>query len=295
MPSQQGGAWPFSSSNTVYGSYEGYGALNYGTDTGISGGFKQYLFYFILVVIVFVIILVIIHYTVKPIFKFNPGDKGMIGLPGSNDEKLFWKTDASQPNITDAMSGLGQTSANWSMLLDIQVDDALTNTGKPRVLLARSDESPKDPEKTAYGQTDTIQTLVPRFNIVWYLDPINNDLIISVLTTAIREGDSQNQTFLESARIPNLPVGKAVRIGAMVGQNILEIYVNGTLAKSKSYTNSITSVSGAFFGPSPLITSRTARVRNLRLFVRPLTPAEFRAYGRATDFGRRMMADTCVS
>lgn len=291
MPSQQGGAWPFSSSQS--GGYEGYESYTsgYEMDTGVSGGFKQYLFYFILVVIGFVVVLVIIHFTVRPIFKFNPGDKGVIGLPGSNDEKLFWKTDGTQINVTDAMSGLGQTSSNWSMLLDIQVDDALANTGKPRILVARSDAAPLDAK---WAPTDTIQKLVPRFNVVWYLDPINNDLIITVQTSGA-QGDGTRNVFLESATIPNLPVTKAVRIGLMLGENVMEVYVNGTLAKTKSFTNSVASISGAFYGPDSIITARTARVRNLRLFARPLTPAEFRAYGRATDFGRRMMADTCVS
>ena len=283
MAKQKGGLWPFSSSDDYgYSTYE---------NTGVNPGIVQYLFYFVALVIVLLFILILVHYTIRPIFKLRAGSKGFISLPGSDDSKQFW-IDINKPltPISEADSGLDSQYDDWSMMLDIQVDNPTANTGRPRVLFTRGQLTPSPP--TTINENDTIMALNPVFNTIIYLDKLTNDLYITVQTVS---QDDISVYSLESAIIPNIPVGKSIRLGLMIGSHVLEVYVNGYLAHSKTYVNSIRGVAGPIQPPSEEIFNHTARVYNLYLWKRPLSPGEFRAYGSATSLGLQDIPDSCLA
>jgi hypothetical protein len=54
------------------------------------------LFYVFLYGFIAFLILLVIHFTMTPIFRFNAGDKGLIGVPASQSDKVYW-TDRTQP------------------------------------------------------------------------------------------------------------------------------------------------------------------------------------------------------
>jgi len=280
---QKGGLWPFSSSDDYgYPTYE---------NTGVNPGIVQYLLYFVALIIVLLLVLILVHYTIRPIFKLRPGGKGIIPLPGSDDSKHFW-TDITKPlaTISEADSGLNSRYDDWSMILDIQVDNPTANTGLPRVLFTRGEIAPS--VSPVFNDNDTIAKINPRFNTIIYLDKLTNDLYITVQTVS---PENISTYALESAIIPNVPVGKAIRLGLMIGSHVLEVYVNGYLAHSKTYVNSIRGVAGPIQPPSDDIFNHTARVYNLYLWKRPLSPAEFRAYGTATSLSLQDIPDSCLA
>jgi hypothetical protein len=283
---QKGGVWPFSSSDD-------YGYPTYPTyeNTSVNPGVVQYLFYFVALVIVLLLVLILVHYTIRPIFKLRPGGQGYIPLPGSDDSKRFW-TDITKPlaNIQEVDSGLNSQYDNWSMMLDIQVDNPTANTGLPRVLFTRGQFAPE--LETSIKENDTIMALNPVFNTIIYLDKLTNDLYITVQTVS---PENISKYSLESAMIPNVPVGKAIRLGLMIGSHVLEVYVNGYLAHSRTYVNSIRGVAGPIQPPSEQIFNHTARVFNLCLWKRPLSPAEFRSYGTAKSLGLQDIPDSCLA
>lgn len=289
MPNKQvGGLWPFTkSSEEMYSVYET-------EETGVSSGVLQYLFYTLTLIIVILILLTLIHFTIYPIFKWKPGDKGVIPLPGSNDETLFWKknwnTTSSLPVLPDKDTPLKQQTENWSFLLDIQVDNPTSNTATPRVLFTRG--GPPTSDVKTFAENDTILKLNSAFNCIVYLDRLTNDLYVSIQTRQTSTGSQD--ILLESCVIPNVPVGKSIRLGVMVGSHILEVYVNGYLVKSKAFSTSVAAIVGSCYPPDEEIFGSTARVQNLRLWNRPLTPAEFRAYGQADGFPRKEIPDSCV-
>jgi len=245
---QKGGLWPFSSSDE-YTSYE---------TTGVNPGVIQYLFYFVALIIVLLLILVLVHYTIYPIFKLRPGGNGIIPLPGSDDSKQFW-LDIKKPLeiIPESDSGLDSQYDNWSMTLDIQVDNPTANTGLPRVLFTRGEVAPN--VSPVFNENDTITKINPNFNTIIYLDKLTNDLYITIQT--VPPGNILIPE-IQSAWIRNVPVGKAIRLGLMVGSHILEVYINGYLAQSKTYVNSIRGVAGPIQPPSEDIFNHTARVYN---------------------------------
>jgi hypothetical protein len=285
MPSQKGGGLFSSNTNSLSDSY------SYPSETGVSSGIIQYLYYFIVLTIIIVLILVLVNYTLYPIFRTTPGGKGVIPIPGTDDSGLFWKTSNTTEQIQDSKTPVGTKFENWSYMLDIQVDNPTSNTDTPRILLLRGENIVKNP--TPYTDSDTILKIAPNFNTAVYLDRLTNDLYVSVQTSM--QNTATKQTLVESVLVPNIPVRKAIRLGVMVGSKVLEVYVNGYLLRSKTFTDPLRAISGSFYPPSDPILSNTARVQNLRIWNRPLNPAEFRSYGLAVDLPLKDLPDSCAA
>jgi len=295
MPAtQSGGAWFGSSDNTLVGMPN----TNYVSSTGVSSGIIQYVFYFFVLVCILLLFLVVIHYTITPVFITTPGGRGVVPIPGNDDSKLFWQisTNTSKPTslipITDVDSGLGQLSKGYSFMVDIQVDNPTANTGAPRILLSRGDV-PSDPAKLvpSWDATkDTILRFNPNFNVCLSLDGLTNDLLIQVQTANPSTPSIPN---IESVTIPNIPVGKAVRIGIMMSSNLVEIYINGYLIESKVLMNQLREQYGSFQPPLDEISSNTARISNLRIWKRMLGVSEFRSWGSAISLSLKALPDSC--
>lgn len=287
MPkAQKGGLFGLGeSANTGYGGYGNYAQTM--TETGISSGILQYFFYLIVVLIIVLFVLVLVHYTLYPIFRTQPGAKGLIPLPGTDDSKLYWNNINTIKTIADKETPVGTQFQNWSMLLDVQVDNPTSQTNTPRILFTRG--GTLEEFKGTYGENDTIRTINPTFNVCFWLERMTNDLNISVQTQTLN-----SQVSVETVSIPNVPVGKATRFGVMVGSRVLEVYVNGYLIKSKTFNTDLRGVSGDFQPPMNTIMSSVARSYNLRLWGRPLSPAEFRSYGGAEDLDKKPLPDSCA-
>jgi hypothetical protein len=280
MPSQKGGAW-FGSDPYV----------NYTTEGGVNSGVVQYVYYFIGITLIVLLLLVLVNYTITPIFRTRPGGKGVIPLPGTDDSSVFWKNSSAIQVLPDMNTPIKSKFQLYSFMLDIQVDDPTAMTQMPRVLFSRGGLITAPAQ--SYSSTDTILVLNPSFNTIVYLDHLTNDLHVSLQT--LQTVGTQSQTLVESITVPNIPVRKAIRLGVMVGDRVLEVYVNGYLVRSKAFTNPVRAISGDIQPPTDELLSRVARVANLRLWNRPLSPSEFRAYGSATSFDGKDVADSCAS
>jgi hypothetical protein len=280
-PTQKGGGW-FGSSNSYNSHYTSP------DEHSVPQGVLQYLYYLGLIIIIVLLVLVLVNYTITPIFRLNPGDKGLISLPGSDDSVLFWKTPNSIIQLQDTATPLGTMTQNWSFLLDVHLDDPTANTGAPRILFSRGEA----PKSSAYSSKDTILTVNPNFNICVYLDPLINDLYVS---TQILGPNAEIK--IQTITLPNIPVGKGLRLGVFLGSRVLEVYTNGFLVSNKAFPNSVRAVVGPIHPPSSDIITSTAQVSNLRIWGRPVSPAEFRSYGAppTSTFLTKIIPDTCLA
>ena len=278
-PTQKGGGW-LSSNN-------GYESQYNSTGQNASHGILQYVYYLVIIIIVVLLLLVLVHYTIKPIFRLRPGDTGIISFPGSDDSVLYWNNPKSLNTIDETKTPLGTMTQNWSFLLDIQVDNPTANTGIPRILFTRGGALTT---LTTYTATNTILTLNPMFNVCVYLDPLINDLFVS-----IQLAGTGNTIKVQTITLPNIPVGKAIRLGVFIGSKVLEVYINGFLISNKASSDSVRNNTGSLQPPlTTLIT--TAQVSNLRVWGRPVSPAEFRSHGSPsnTTFEKKFVPDTCL-
>jgi len=309
MASQTGGGWFGSNTKnteginyskfytsgapTGVGSFNAFshGSRNYTSEAGVNSGVIQYLYYFIVILIVVLLVLVIVNYTLYPIFRTTPGGKGFIPIPGTDDSKRYWLIPQSIVMLKESETPVSGLYQNWSYLLDIQVDNPTANTGAPRILFSRGE--PQLKLETPYSENDTILKILPNFNTAIYLDKLTNDLYISIQT--ITGGSATNkQVLVESIPIANIPVRKSVRIGVMIASNVFEVYVNGYLVRSKTFTASLRNITGNFYPPSDVIQSTTARIKNLRIWNRAVSSTEFRSYGASSDFDIKDIPDSCA-
>jgi hypothetical protein len=260
MPTQKGGAF-----------WNG----NYETESGVSSGVLSYLMYILLFIIIIIAVLVVVHFTLTPIFKTTPGAKGYIPLPGSDDSAKFWPVfQQNLPIIDEVEEGLGLPSSNYTYMLDINIDDPTVNPypGKPRILFSRANAAPN--HELPYSATSSVVNLFPSttsINTIVYLDKLTNDLNIAVFSS----GNSPS-----TIQLPNVPIRTAFRLAVVIGDSFVEAYVNGKLVKTVTLIGPpLTLENGKLIPPPPEFMNQTARVMNLRLWGRPLTPAEIRGYG----------------
>jgi len=223
-------------------------------------------------------ILLFIHYTLYPIFQFQPGGKGLLPVPGFKDNRTFWQptTPLTNPlrDISDqqVFTNGDPLSSNWAFTLDISIicplKQVIGNQNKPayRIIFSRGGSVP------ATITSDTIRGILDSYNVAIALAPATNDLIVSVLDAKSNSAE---------ITIPNIIVNQPFRIGVCLMDMAFEVYLNGKLVKTSTIKNSINSFKGLFHGPQKGSGSATdmtdiVRVGNLNVWSRLVSPAEIR-------------------
>lgn len=220
--------------------------------------------YVLAVLVIMLFILIIVHFFITPIFQLRPGGPGMIPVPGGDDGRIFWNK-GSNPQILDNQLPINGKSWGYSLILDMFIQNPLQFSNKYRILFSRG-ANRKSPIPTS---TDTFLGMLDDYNLVVALKPDTNDLVVSVLSGS---GTTKNE---ENLVISNVPVQKSFRLGIVVMENALEVYVNGNLVKTRKYDYNIQSVAGPIDSTSPE-ESGIAIFPLLKVWNRILTTSEMR-------------------
>lgn len=231
------------------------------------GGILQYVGYIIAILIVLLAILLFVHFMITPIFQFTPGGPGVIPVPGANDGMVYWKTYPNDPVLDASGAILGNQAANWSMSLDIFIAEPLQfSSGQERVIFERS-----------------TKLLADTYNLRISLLSDKTDLRVSVLNS------SRIEEFVD---VTNVAVQAPFRIGVVLLDRIMEVYVNGRLYRTLPLSAPVLNEGGGIRGPQGDMAT-LAKVKNLILWKRPITPSEMRyarpALASASDFGQSQM------
>jgi hypothetical protein len=249
-------------------------------DTGFSiGRLFAYLF---AIFVVIMVILLFVHYFIKPIFRLRPGDPGYITIPGFDDGVLFWNKGYSGI-IADKTLPIARSYFNYSLILDVFIENPLQFTKGPRVILRRGGAPKESPT------SETLLGYYNSYNLIVALLPDTNDLLVSVL-------NSHNN--MENALISNVPVQESFRVGVIVMEKALEVYINGRLVKTKTFDVPLITAYGDVFPPSG-ITTNIVKVRNLKIWNRILKTGEMReatpALSTTKDFSPSAMPSTSAN
>jgi hypothetical protein len=96
----------------------------------------------------------------------------------------------------------------------------------------------------------------------------------------------------EFINVTNVSVQTPFRLGVVLLDRIMEVYVNGRLYKTLPLSDTVLSEGGGIRGPQGDMAT-LAKVKNLILWKRPITPSEMRyarpALASASDFGSSQM------
>ena len=229
------------------------------TPTTSWGGIIGYILGIFLIIMV---ILVIINYTITPIFRLYPGGPGYIPVPGGDTSQLYWKTTKDTAPMSDASSNVVGIASQWSFAIDIDIKNPMHVSQSPRVLFHRSNSATFDPSGTANAAPSptptTLKALLGNYNVAIALLPDTTDLVVSVLNSS---------TGMENVILQNVPVQTPFRVGVILSDTAMEVYLNGMLQRTRTFESGTTpfNATGIFFPPQG-INAETARVANLHLW-----------------------------
>ena len=236
--------------------------------TGLLGG----LFSLMLGGFVLMLILVFIHYTIYPIFSFSPNDKGLIPIPTASDKQVVF---SKAPAAADLSANFVKPApCEYTMGFDLYSLGDFPLISIPRVLVYRNSKDPVSMDPNG----DTAATLVTRFptsNLVIWMDPVKNDLFITVFTQAAGGGVVSEQF----GPIENVKQRAPVRVTLVFSQTFIEVYLNGKLQLSAPLKAPPRSVpaDAYFYGPVKQL-GNNVMIGNLTYFPRHLTAREITAY-----------------
>ncbi len=236
--------------------------------------------YIIAIAIILAIILLFVHFTIRPIFQFTPGGAGVIPIPGFSDSKLYWKKANDVTPLKETAMGINQIpTQNWSYTLDIFIKNPTTLQSGNIPIFQREELLTTTP--TGPGKSNAHVLLVPG----------TNDLIVGV-TNAVNN--------VEDVILSNVPVQTPFRLGIVILDVAMEVYVNGRLMKTRTFDAPPGNFVGQFVPPQGTAAD-LVKVRNLQIWTRPTTASEIR-YARpalmsASEFQHDKMdsASSCAA
>jgi hypothetical protein len=212
------------------------------------------LIYVTTIAIILTVILFLIHYTLYPIFSLQPGDPGIITIPGFADNEVFWTTKTFT-DLSDVATKIQTNTYNYSLSLDIAIQNPyISQTNGYTVLFSRGGAINPKPDANS-----SIKGTINNYNVAIALAPGNTDLIVSILNS---DGNPDN------VLIPNIPVKDPFRIGVVIMGTVFEVYLNGKLVRTKRYSSGAPGNYAGPFHPPDGSVARSVRVGNLLLWNR---------------------------
>lgn len=217
------------SQNTIWGSIFGPAAVASSYSTG--GQTFGVLYYISLTFLVAFLILMFIHYTIYPIFSFSPNDAGLISIPTASDRQITYN---SGPAAFDKAATFTKLPAcSYTLGADVYLSGNFMLAQIPRVILYR-DSAPV----ITGGTISSLQSTYPNTNLIVWLDPVKNDLYVSVLA----QTDGTNTVIETSEPIENVPIRKVFRLAVVFAPNFVELYINGKLERSMVINGTVLSI-----------------------------------------------------
>jgi len=235
----------------------GYGAVGttglLSTNGTMQNGIGRILAYIIGIIIVALIISLLVHYYITPIYSLQPGAPGIIPVPGFDDGIIFWNGSGKYPAmgvIKNDDLPIKSVYCDYTLIVDMFIQNPLQFSQKSRILLRRGNSS----------------TDIKSNNLIVALQPDTTDMIIYLINT--------NNTT-EQLLIENIPIQEPFRLGIVVMQNALEVYINGFLMKTRQIKNALKDIDGDI-SPASGSEISIAKMQNLKIWPRILSTSEIR-------------------
>lgn len=207
--------------------------------TSENGNFTlSVLFYIVLYSFILFLILVIVHFSITPVFKFTPGAKGLVGVPSSTDDIVYWNKK-SQPNTTEIVPTANDSIStyefmrNFSFSVDIFLRKIIDAGINKRILLYLAYEPPTptsltnnnmiiDADFTATsGTSPTTQAVLVRKSYMGMYLTETNDLIVTFVSGGIP---------YSTRPIKNIPFYTPFRVTVVVEDKSFSVFINGQQA-----------------------------------------------------------------
>jgi len=177
--------------------------------------------------------------------------------------KRVWAPSGVTQNLTAYPTEFGVLQdVAYTFNMDLVLKETRTNdttSGLHRHIFHRGSDD--------YDSTPPPAALPKRMNPGVFLDPLTNDLLVFVDTLGGTTG------YRESLRIPDLPLGTPFRLGLVVNNRTLDVYLNCRLEETRLLQGTPRTVENRLFGlagPSPA----PAQLQNVYCWDSPLSASE---------------------
>lgn len=265
--------------STYSTSVNALGASSYSEDTG--NYWLKVLYFMFLYGFVIFLVLLFVHYSITPVFRFTPGDKGYIAVPGNSDDLIYWNNRrqplpfSAAPSVGDKLSGTDFINS-FSFSVDLYITE-LTSNSNTRLILykaSRSGDQPLAPTSSGDLVTtdDFVNYMSKKASMIMYLTQ-TNDIMITFFSGI-------NSTQYSIPYIKNVPVYTPFRVTLVVEPKMVTVYMNGkqlyqrlipeTLQNNSLQTNEVF-YSFPDWANTP---SQTVFVQNFHLWPRAITYKE---------------------
>lgn len=181
------------------------------------------LFYLVLYAFLLFLVLVLVHFTIRPVFRFVPGGKGVIGVPGTTDDAVYWNDkrqpvpSSSAPKESDNLAAYPFIN-NFSFSVDLFVRRLTDTDRKNRLVLfktnRRTSDLPAPPSTSAL-----VDYMAENSSLIMYLTD-TNDLVVTMFS-------GTNPTQYASPYIKNIPLYTPFRVSVVVEDKTFSVYLNG--------------------------------------------------------------------
>jgi hypothetical protein len=197
-----------------------------------------------------------------------------------SSSKRIWTPSGNTRNLVAYKSDIGSSfqDNSYSILMECKLLDSRSNSAQPvhrHIFHRGSDEYSANPSASA----NTAGGNLPRrMNPGVFLDPLTNDLLVFVDTV------NGSQSFRESLRVPDLPLKTPFRLGIVVSNRTLDVYINCRLEDTKLLQGTPKPVEMTVYGeagsnPAPL------QLQNVYLWSNAITTADMTSLcGSAPSF-----------
>lgn len=181
------------------------------------------LFYLVLYAFLLFLVLVLVHFTVRPIFRFVPGGKGVIGVPGTTDDIVTWNDkrqpvpSATAPKESDNLAAYPFIN-NFSFSVDLFVRRLTDTDRKNRLVIfktnRRTSDLPAPPSSSAL-----VDYMAENSSLILYVTD-TNDLVVTMFSGG-------TPTQYASPYIKNIPLYTPFRVSVVVEDKTFSVYLNG--------------------------------------------------------------------
>jgi hypothetical protein len=184
-------------------------------------------YYIFLFLFVGFLALVVIHFTVMPIFRFKPGDKGYIKVPSKTDRFLYWNDHVQPAPLTMIPEAKDKASSypfdnKFTVSVDVLVRKLGQTTPKNRVVLVKANRDKVNTWLQTAPMGNISNYMSDKASMIIYFDT-NNDLNVTFF-------NGTTGTYESSRPLTNIPFYKPFRITVVVEEKIFTVYLDGKQA-----------------------------------------------------------------
>jgi hypothetical protein len=227
------------------------------------------LFFVSVAAFVIFLILLVVHYNYTPIFPFLPVEQSSSSSTEiiNSHTRTLNSEEKAAPEKNDSHLDFDKIPnfkyEKFTISFDVFLNGQHKTTVPPRVLMYFHTNSINILAPNSLNENNLLSTFT-NTNFLVYAEPIQNDLIVAVVT---KRGSIR---LLEvAAVIKNIPINDPFQVTLVIGTTFIEVYKNKKLVQTYRYKETLdtaSTVNTKLYSPIESIVGDTIKIGNVQYF-----------------------------